>query len=43
MPSVWLRPRPTANGGRRYRVEFRLGGRESRPRYGGSFGRSGRP
>lgn len=37
MASVWIRPRPTRDGGRRYRVEFRLGGRGSRIRYGGSF------
>jgi integrase len=35
--SVWIRARPTKDGGRRYRVEYRLGGRESRIRYGGSF------
>ena len=37
MASVWIRTRPTKHGGKRYRVEFRLGGRESRIRYGGSF------
>jgi integrase len=37
MPSVWIRTRATTNGGRRYRVEYRLGGRESKPRYAGSF------
>jgi integrase len=37
MPSVWIRARPTKDGGKRYRVEFRLGGREARIRYGGSF------
>ena len=37
MPSVWVRIRPTANGGKRYRVEYRTGGREARIRYGGSF------
>jgi integrase len=37
MASVWIRTRPTKDGGKRYRVEFRLGGRESRIRYGGSF------
>ena len=37
MPSVWIRTRPTKDGGKRYRVEFRLGGREARIRYGGSF------
>lgn len=38
MPSVWITARATARGGRRYRVMYRLGGRESTPRYGGSFG-----
>jgi integrase len=37
MPSVWVTTRRTSDGGKRYRVEFRLGGRESRKRYGGSF------
>ena len=37
MPSVWLRPRTTKGGAKRYRVEFRLGGRESKIRYGGVF------
>jgi integrase len=36
MASVWIRTRPTKDG-KRYRVEYRLGGRESRIRYGGSF------
>jgi integrase len=35
--SVWIKTRLLAGGGKRYRVEFRLGGRESRVRYGGSF------
>jgi integrase len=35
--SVWIKTRPTKDGGRRYRVEFRLGGREANVRYGGSF------
>ena len=39
MPSVWIRRRQTKAGGTRYRVEYRVGGRESRPRYGGSFPR----
>jgi hypothetical protein len=30
VPSVWIRTRATKDGGRRYRVEFRLGGRESK-------------
>ena len=37
MASVWIRTRSTKGGGKRYRVEFRLGGREARIRYGGSF------
>jgi integrase len=37
MASVWLRKRPTRAGDTRYRVEYRVGGRESRPRYAGSF------
>jgi integrase len=37
MASVWIRARPTPAGVKRYRVEYRLGGRESRVRYGGSF------
>jgi integrase len=36
MPSVWIIPRET-NAGRRYRVLFRLGGRESKVRYAGTF------
>jgi integrase len=35
--SVWIRTRPTHDGGKRYRVEYRLGGRETRSRYAGSF------
>jgi integrase len=37
MPSVWVRARPTTTGAKRYRVEYRLGGRESRIRYAGTF------
>jgi integrase len=37
MPSVWIIPRATKDGGKRYRVKFRAGGRESPDRYGGSF------
>ena len=37
MPSVWITTRATARGGKRYRVMYRLGGRESMPRYGGTF------
>src|SRR5512133_68822 len=35
--SSWLETRPTKGGGRRYRVRFRLGGREATRLYGGSF------
>lgn len=38
MASVWITPRTTKSGEKRYRVEYRLGGRESGTRYGGSFG-----
>jgi integrase len=37
MASVWLTTRTTGAGEKRYRVEFRLGGREAPTRYGGSF------
>jgi integrase len=37
MPSTWVRRRPTKDGGTRYRVEYRIGGRESGSRYAGSF------
>jgi hypothetical protein len=37
MSSVWLTTRTTASGAKRYRVEYRLGGREAPTRYGGSF------
>ncbi len=37
MTSAWLTTRVTATGDKRYRVMFRLGGRESMPRYAGSF------
>jgi integrase len=39
MPSVWLVTRKTKDGGKRYRCEFRTGGRESVTQYGGSFKR----
>jgi hypothetical protein len=39
MASSWIITRPTKDGGKRYRVEYRLGGRESATRYGGSFKR----
>jgi integrase len=35
--SVWLTTRTTRAGEKRHRVEFRVGGRESATRYGGSF------
>jgi hypothetical protein len=37
MASSWIITRATKAGEKRYRVEFRLGGRESATRYGGSF------
>ena len=37
MASCWIVTRPTKDGGRRYRVLYRLGGRETTPRYAGSF------
>lgn len=37
MASVWIRTRKTTTGAPRYRIEFRLGGRESRIHYAGSF------
>jgi integrase len=37
MASVWLTTRTTKDGERRYRVEFRCGGREAPTTYGGSF------
>ena len=37
MASVWIKTRPTKNGDKRRRVEYRLGGRDSRIQYGGSF------
>jgi integrase len=37
MASSWIIARPTKDGGKRYRVLYRVGGRESSPRYGGSF------
>ena len=36
MASAWVSPRATKQG-KRFRVLYRLGGRESVPRYGGSF------
>ncbi len=37
MPSSWIIARPTKDGGRRFRVLFRVGGRESTACYAGSF------
>jgi hypothetical protein len=37
MPSVWIERRQTPNSRTRYRVKYRLGGRESAHRYAGSF------
>jgi integrase len=37
MASVWIARRPRRNGGQSYRVMFRVGGRETMPRYGGAF------
>jgi integrase len=37
VPSAWIEKRPTADGGNRYLVKYRLGGRESAHRYAGSF------
>lgn len=37
MASAWITTRSTAGGRSRFRVMFRLGGRESMPRYAGSF------
>src|SRR5919108_636106 len=37
MASAWIAMRVLANGVKRYRVMYRLGGRESAPRYAGSF------
>ncbi len=39
MASVWLVTRAAKDGSRRYRCEFRTGGRESATQYGGSFRR----
>jgi integrase len=37
MPSSWILARATADDSKRYLVRYRLGGRESRQRHGGSF------
>ena len=36
MPGAWIAKRPTKDG-QRFRVMYRLWGRETAPRYGGSF------
>jgi integrase len=38
MASVWITRRRTPKGATRYELRYRLGGRESRIHYGGSFG-----
>jgi integrase len=38
MTSVWISPRATKDGGRRFRVLYRIGGHESKLSYAGSFG-----
>jgi integrase len=37
MASAWITRRTTKGGATRFRIEFRVGGRESATRYGGSF------
>src|SRR4051794_28031922 len=37
MPSAWIVRRSRRDGGTIYRVLYRLGGRESTPKHGGSF------
>jgi integrase len=37
MPSAWIQTRVTPAGKRRHRVLYRLGGRESKTRHGGTF------
>jgi integrase len=37
MPSAWIEKREAPSGASRYRVRYRLGGRETKPRYGGIF------
>jgi integrase len=37
MPSAWIDKRVTKDGDSRFRVRYRLGGRETAPRYGGIF------
>ena len=35
--TAWITPRTTRAGVKRFRVEYRVGGREERTRYGGVF------
>jgi integrase len=37
MPSVWVHRRAAGDGKTRYRVEYRLGGRQTKARYAGTF------
>lgn len=37
MASVWIRTRTTKDGDSRYRVEYRVGGRDTTTRFAGSF------
>jgi integrase len=37
LASAWITARATGDGAKRYRVMYRVGGRESAPRYAGSF------
>ena len=37
MASVWIKTRRTKDGGKRYRVEYRPGGRDTRTGFAGSF------
>jgi hypothetical protein len=39
--NVWVKTRQTDGGARRYRVEFRVGGRDLGVQYGGRFKRAG--
>lgn len=39
MASIWLTTRAAKDGSKRFRVEFRAGGREAPTQYGGSFKR----
>jgi hypothetical protein len=37
LASAWITTRTTGDGAKRYRVMYRVGGRESAPRYAGYF------